>query len=117
MGSTSVSVGNTTLQPQPATNRIPASAGLAFTVKFSNQGDNEETNVRVRVRVRPQTGKTISVTKTVDQTNPGAEAQVNIPLGQTPPTGSSTVSVEVLKVPGEENVQNNSQDYTVIFTG
>jgi hypothetical protein len=27
------------------------------------------------------------------------------------------VSVEVLRVPGEENVDNNSRDYTVIFTG
>jgi len=117
-GLTSVSVGNTTLQPQPATNRVPASANLAFTVKFSNQGDNEETDVRVRIRVKPQTGKTISVTKTVDQTNPGAEASVNIPLGQAPPTGtSSTVTVEVLKVPGEENVENNTQTYTVLFTG
>jgi hypothetical protein len=117
-GLTSVSVGNTTLQPQPATNRVPASANVAFTVKFSNQGDNEETDVRVRIRVRPQTGKTISVTKTVDQTNPGAEASVNVPLGQAPPTGtSSTVTVEVLKVPGEENVENNTQTYTVLFTG
>jgi hypothetical protein len=116
-GLTSVSVGNTTLQPQPATNRVPATAGLAFTVKFSNQGDNEETDVRVRVRVRPQTGKAISVTKTVDQTNPGAESEVNIPLGQAPPTGtSSTVSVDVLRVPGEENVENNAQEYTVLFT-
>jgi hypothetical protein len=116
-GLTGVSVGQTALQPQPATNRIPATAGLAFTVRFTNQGENEETGVRVRVRVRPQTGKTISVTKTVDQTNPGAEAEVNIPLGQTPPTGtSSTVEVEVLKVPGEENVENNAQEYTVLFT-
>lgn len=115
-GLESVSVGNTTLQPQPAPNRLQASASIAFTVKFTNQGDNEETDVRVRVRVRPQTGKTISVTKTVDQTNPGAQAQVNIPLGQAPPVGSATVNVEVLRVPGEENVANNSQDYTVIFS-
>jgi hypothetical protein len=115
-GLESVSVGNTTLQPQPATNRVPASSNVAFTVRFSNQGDNEETDVRVRVRVRPPAGKAISVTRTVDQTNPGAQAEVNIPLGQAPPTGTSTtVSVEVLRVPGEENVENNSQDYTVIF--
>jgi hypothetical protein len=114
----SVSVGNQTLQPQPATNRVAAAAGLTFTVRFTNSGDNEETNVRVRVRVRPQTGKPITVTKTVDQTNPGAQAEVNIPLNGKPPTGtSSTVSVEVLRVPGEENVDNNSRDYTVIFTG
>jgi hypothetical protein len=116
-GLVGVSVGDTALQPQPATNRIPAASGLAFTVRFSNQGDNPETDVRVRVRVRPQTGRTISVTRTVDQTNPGAEAQVNIPLGQAPPTGTSTtVQVEVLRVPGEENVDNNAQEYTVIFT-
>jgi hypothetical protein len=115
-GLVGVSVGTTTLQPQPATNRLTASPSLAFTVRFSNQGDNEETDVRVRVRVRPQTGKAISVTKTVDQTNPGAQAEVNIPLGQAPPTGSATVTVDVLKVPGEENVENNTQDYTVIFS-
>jgi hypothetical protein len=116
-GLVGVSVGDTALQPQPATNRIPASAGLAFTVRFQNQGENEETGVRVRVRVRPQTGRPISVTRTVDQTNPGAEAEVNIPLGQAPPTStSSTVSVEVLRVRGEANVDNNAQDYTVIFT-
>ena len=56
-GLVSVSVGDTTLQPPPTTNRIPASSGLAFTVRFTNQGDNEETDVRVRVRVRPQTGR------------------------------------------------------------
>jgi hypothetical protein len=27
------------------------------------------------------------------------------------------VTVEVLKVPGEENVENNTQTYTVLFTG
>jgi len=116
-GLTSVSVGDTTLQPQPATNRIQATSGLAFTVRFSNQGEHEETGVRVRVRVRPPTGRPITVTRTVDQTNPGAEAETTIPLGQSPPTGTpSTVTVEVLRVPGEENVDNNSQDYTVIFT-
>ena len=115
-GLVSVSVGNTALQPQPATNRLPASAGVTFAVRFQNQGENEETGVRVRVRVRPQVGQTITKTRTVDQTNPGAEAVANIPLGQAPPTGTSTtVTVEVLRVRGEENVDNNSQDYTVIF--
>jgi hypothetical protein len=116
-GLTGVAVGDTTLQPQPATNRIPATNDVAFTVRFTNQGENEETNVRVRVRVRPQTGRAITVTRPVDQTNPGAEAEVTVPLGQAPPTGtSSTVEVQVLRVPGEENVENNAQEYTVIFT-
>jgi hypothetical protein len=114
-GLDSVAIGDTTLQPSPATNRITAAANLAFTVNFTNQGENVETGVRVRVRVRPPTGKAITVTRTIDQTNPGATAQATIPLGQTPPKASTTVEVEVLKVPGESNVANNSQQYTVLF--
>jgi hypothetical protein len=115
-GLESVAIGSTTLQPRPQVNRVTASSGLAFTVNFTNQGENTETGVRVRVRVRPPTGKAITVTRTVDQTNPGATAQATIPLGQAPPIGTSTtVEVEVLKVPGETNVDNNSQQYTVIF--
>jgi hypothetical protein len=39
-------------------------------------------------------------------------------LAEEPPTGSSvTVEVEVLRVRGEENVENNSQEYLVLFSG
>lgn len=116
-GLVSTSVGDLTLQPGGTPNRIPASGNPTFSVTFANQGDNNEENVRVRVSVKPQTGREISATKTVDQTTAGTEATVEVPLGQAPPIGTpATITVEVLKVPGEEKVDNNEQEYTALFT-
>lgn len=115
-GILSVAVGSQTLQPRPAANRIVAASNVAFNVKFQNQGDNPETDVRVRIRIRGA-GDTITVQKTVDQTLPKAETTVAIPLGQAPPLSAAvTITVEVLPVPGEKNTTNNSQDYSALFT-
>jgi hypothetical protein len=117
-GLTSTSVGNTTLQPEApgVVNRVPAAANLAFTIKFANQGDNDEPNVKVSLRVAGG-GKNITQTKTVDQTKAKTESTVTIPLGQAPPVGqAATVTVSIAKVPGETNVTNNRSTYTVIFT-
>jgi hypothetical protein len=115
-GILSVGVGTVTLQPRPAANKIPAGSNVTFNVKFANQGDNPETDVRVRIRIRGA-GDTITAQKTVDQTLPKAETTVAIPLGQSPPFSSAvTITAEVLPVPGEKNVENNSQDYSALFT-
>lgn len=115
-GIVSVAAGDVTLQPGGASNRIPASSNTAFTVTFANQGENAETGVRVRVQVSGA-GEPITVQRTVDQTEPGANAEVSVPLGQAPPIGTAvTVEVTVLPVPGEENTDNNQQEYTVLFT-
>jgi hypothetical protein len=109
-----VSVGNTTLQPNAA-NRIPVSSNVTFSVKFANQGDNAETDVKVRVRIRGD-GKPISVQKVVDQTMPKTETTVAIPLGQAPPIGTAvTITVDVAPVAGEKNTANNSQSYPALF--
>jgi hypothetical protein len=109
-----VSVGDVTLQPGSA-NRIPSGSNVTFNVKFANQGENPEVDVRVRVTVRGA-GKTIVAQKTVDQTTPGNETTVAVALGQPPPLGPGVnITVEVRKVPGETNVANNSQQYPAIF--
>jgi hypothetical protein len=114
-GLLSVAVGDVTLQPRPTGNRIAAGSNVTFNVKFANQGDNAETDVRVRVRIRGA-GNPITVQMTVDQTLPKSEATVAIPLGQAPPIGQAvTITVAVLPVPGEENTANNSQDYSALF--
>jgi hypothetical protein len=115
-GILSVAVGSQTLQPRPAANRIVASSNVTFNVKFANQGDNPETDVRVRIRIRGA-GNTITVQKAVDQTLPKSETAVAVPLGQAPPLSAAvTITVEVLPVPGEKNTTNNSQDYSALFT-
>lgn len=114
-GLTSVAVGTNVLQPSPVVNRVPATANVTFTVKFQNQGDNDERNVRVTVTVQG-VGKTITARKTVSQTKARSPAQVDIPLGQTPPVGTATVDVVIAAVRGEQKTDNNRQRYTVIFT-
>ncbi|HEV7883552.1 MAG TPA: hypothetical protein VGO81_08275, partial [Solirubrobacteraceae bacterium] len=116
-GLLSVAVGGITLQPRPAANRIAASSNVTFDVKFANQGDNTETNVKVRIRIRGA-GKAITAQKTVDQTLAKSQTTVQVPLGQAPPVGQAvTITAEVVPVPGETNTTNNSQDYSALFTG
>jgi hypothetical protein len=115
-GLLSVAVGDVTLQPRPAANRIPAGSNVTFNVKFANQGDNAETDVRVRIRIRGA-GNPITAQKTVDQTLPKSETTVAIPLGQAPPLGAAvTITVEVLPVPGEKNTTNNMQEFSALFS-
>jgi hypothetical protein len=113
-----VSVGATTLQPGTnAANRLTAAAGLVFQVKIANQGENAETDVPVVVTITPiDGGKAITTTKTVDQTQAGTQVVVPVAIAQTPPVGAATIKVQVRKVPGEQTVTNNSQEYPAIFS-
>jgi hypothetical protein len=114
-GLESVTVGNTRLQPD-APNRIPASADTTFVVRFTNQGENDEFDVKVTLTVEGG-DKPIKVSRTVDTVARGQTAEASLTLGQKPPTGSAvTVKVTVAKVPGEQKTDNNTSDYDVLFT-
>ena len=117
-GLLAVSVGTLALTAGAnASNRPVASSNVTFNVKFANQGENPETDVRVRVTISGTGTKTITAQKTVDQTTAGAEATVAVPLGQAPPIGTGVkIKVEVRKVRGESNVANNVAEYPAIFT-
>ncbi len=112
-----VSVGDVTLEAGTnAANRLPAGSNVTFNVKIANQGENNEQDVAVKVTIRGG-GKTITAQDTVDQTTPGAEVTVPVALGQAPPIGVGVkITVEVRKVPGEENTTNNKAEYPAIFT-
>jgi hypothetical protein len=112
---TSVSVGGTELDPDTA-NRIPASSNLAFTVKFQNQGDNDESNVVARVSIEGA-GNPVTAEATVPQTTKGSEASADVPLRQAPPIGVPvTITVSIDAVPGEKMLENNKRSYPAIFT-
>jgi hypothetical protein len=113
-GLVSVAVGNVTLQPGVA-NRVPVSDPLVFAVKFANQGDNDEFDIKVTVRL---TGPSkITGTKTVDKVATKAEAVANVTLPKAPRAGEVyTVNVQVATVPGEKKTDNNKQTYQVLFT-
>jgi len=114
-GLISAAVGTTTLNPRPAINRASASGTITFNVKIANQGEFDEQEVKVRVTVKAGTAKAITATKTVTQTKAKAEATVAVSLTTPPPIGSSVITIEVLKVPGEKNVTNNSMTYATQF--
>ena len=114
-GLDSVSVGDTRLQPD-APNRIPVTDDLAFVVRFTNQGENDEFDVKVTVTIEGD-GKPIKASRTIDTVARGATAEASVPLGQKPPTGAAvTVKVTVAKVPGEQKTDNNNAEYDVLFT-
>jgi hypothetical protein len=112
------SIGAVALSPEApgVVNRVPWSSNPAITVKFANQGDNDESNVKVSVSVKATTGKAITATKTIGQTKAKTESTVNIALGQAPAAGvPTTLSVLIAKVNGEKKTDNNRSSYTVIF--
>jgi uncharacterized membrane protein len=97
--------------------RIPASPPPVFKVTIQNQGENDETNVKVQVRVSGS-GPSITATKTIPKTTAGQQSSVNVELPKPPPRGTVvTVRVSVEPVRGEKTTTNNSQSYQVLFTG
>jgi hypothetical protein len=110
----SVTVAGTTLK-QGSGNKVSGSSPV-FTVKFVNQGENDESNVLVKISISGS-GNPITVTKPVASSPAGAESSVEIPLGQAPPLNTPvTVTAEVQPVPGESDASNNKQSYQVLFS-
>jgi hypothetical protein len=114
-GLVSVAVGPTTLQPGNV-NRIPATTPPTFTVRFQNQGDNDERNVKVSLRVSGA-GRPIAVNHIEPKTTSGQTAAAELTLPRRPPVGTPvTITVAVAPVRGEKTTDNNRQEYPALFT-
>jgi hypothetical protein len=114
-GLQSTTIGGTTLQPG-APNRVSATANTPIVVKFMNQGENDEFDVKVSVSVEGG-DKPIKASRTVDTIAKGQTAEASLTLGKAPPVGAAvTVKVTVAKVPGEQKTDNNTASYDVLFT-
>ena len=97
---------------------MPAKPPPTVTVKFQNQGENNEKNVVVTLRLTAPGTKVITAKQTVNQTAAGAESSVSIKLPTSPASGTAaTLDVQVNPVPGEKVVDNNKASYNVLFTG
>ena len=85
-------------------------------MKFTNQGENDEFDVKVTVTVDGG-DKPIRTSRTVDTIAKGQTAEASLTLGKAPPVGAAvTVKATVAKVPGEEKTDNNTAEYDVLFT-
>lgn len=107
-GLTSVSIGGTTLDPNVSTT-IPAGTSPTVDIEVQNQGESDESGIKVSVTVD---GTTLE--GTIPSLAAGETGTASIPL--TPaPTGEVQLDVEVEGVPGEQVLDNNEASYTVNF--
>ncbi len=107
----SVSVNGTTLQTG-SPNTISLKPAPVFKLSLTNGGKKNETGVVCQVSVN---GTSSAGQTTIPQTTAGQTATCNVPLKTPPAAGTYTVKATVVKVPGEKNIDNNSQTYTVSF--
>jgi CARDB protein len=107
----SVSVNGTTLQTG-SPNTVALKPAPTFKLNITNGGNKTENNVHCNVTVNgtSSSGQTI-----IPQTQAGQSTTCSVPLKTLPPPGTYTVKATVEKVPGEKNITNNSQPYTVTF--
>ncbi|HEX4188289.1 MAG TPA: hypothetical protein VHY83_10360 [Solirubrobacteraceae bacterium] len=110
----SVSVGTTTLEPEPALNHIGGGGNPTFTVAVEDAGANPETNVKVDVTVTAG-GKQFKASHTINQIQPQQKTNVEIPVSGVPLGVAAKVEVYVEPVPGENEVENNKRTYLAIF--
>lgn len=114
-GLLSTTIGGTTLTPDGDA-KVTVTPGMALTVKFANQGEWDEANVKVTAKVEPATGASYTLTKVVPQTKKGEEATATLPFTRQPANGSTAkITVTIAKVPGEVNIENNTASYNVFF--
>jgi hypothetical protein len=109
-----VSVGTNTLAASPTLNHVSGGANPAFTVMVENAGSNAETNVKVDVAVTSE-GKTLYASHLIDKTEPGSTSNVDIPVTGVTLGAAARVTVNIEKVPGETELENNKGTYLVIF--
>jgi len=94
---------------------ITVTQDLAFEVAVKDTGDSEEVQVQVDLTIQ-RTPTPIKETETIDLISPGEVKTVVFRDLGSPPFDQTTVKVDVLPVPGEQNTSNNTYEYPVIFT-
>lgn len=96
-----------------ATNDL--SGAKSIVVDVQNQGENDEKDVEVSLQISGS-GTPIRLNKSIASISAGETANVSIALTRTPAAGSTaTLKVDVKRVPGEENTDNNRQTFDVKF--
>jgi hypothetical protein len=115
-GLDATSYGDVTLQPGTA-NQLTYTEGQAFTVRFTNQGENDEFDIKVTMRIQGESGDEITLSDTIPRLVPGESATAELPLEEPPPLDEAvTIRVNVARVPGEEKVDNNRSEYPALFS-
>lgn len=101
-------------------NRLAYRAGERFVVAVTNQGDNDEVDVKVVVRVRSGKRAVVTLARTVTAIAAGERVGVELPLDREPPIDRAlTIDVTVAKVPGEKTDDprdDNRRSFPALFS-
>ncbi len=109
-----VSVGANTLATEPTLNHVSGGSNPTFTVNVENGGESAETNVKVNVVVTAG-GKQFKASHAIEKVEPGKTVSVDIPVNGVPLGEAAKVEVNVEKVPGESNTENNKGVFLAVF--
>ncbi len=97
-------------------NRITLASDLAFAVVVRNSGDVQLTDVRVRFTLLQQGGR-VRKTEVIDVLNPDQDRVVRFSdFADLNIAEASVLRIALLPVEGESNLDNNSEEYDVIFS-
>ncbi len=103
------------LSPDELT-RVKASTQLAFRIAVQNSGDVQEVQIPVTLTIR-KTPTPIRKRVVIDSINPGQTKTITIPIPESVPiTEQTAITVEVQPVENEANDDNNTEEYSVIFS-
>ena len=98
-------------------NTVVSTTALAFDVIVEDSGDAQEVGIQVTLTIDQGTGKPIVKTAEIDLINPAELVTVPFDsLGDVQFARQTTVKVDVAPVLGEVNKDNNSAEYSVIFS-
>jgi hypothetical protein len=115
-GLDSTSYGDVTLQPG-VSNKLTYEPNTGFTINFTNQGENDEFDIKVTLRIQAEGQDPITTSETIPKVAAGQTATAELPLEQQPPLDTAvTIRVNVARVPGEEKVDNNKSEYPALFS-
>jgi len=111
---TGVSVGANALSEEPTLNHVSGGSNPTFTVNVENGGESTETNVKVNATVTAG-GKQFKASHAIEKIEAGKTVSVDVPVNGVPLGEAAKVEIEVEKVPGESNTENNKQTYLAVF--
>jgi hypothetical protein len=89
---------------------------LSFQVTVEDSGDSQEANIPVTLRIVQAGQPNIVKRATIGFINPGEQKTVSFSNIGSPEVAPAQVKVEVQPVQNEEKTDNNSADYSVIFS-
>jgi hypothetical protein len=118
--STSAVAGSHTTQLSPSgPTTVDVSSNLVFRVAFKNAGNYQEVNVPVTLTVALLSSTVVTKKQHVPSVESGKTATVdfgNLGLPTKAFGAQATVHVKIGKVPGEQNLGNNTASYPVFFS-